>query len=541
MRRWTRAQFLELLDDEDLRELWPRWSLPDAPRRDHPAFLVAVESRSHSTLLHEILALRTPTLEMLHDVFVFLEGHGASVRTTGGLLVLDEDFEVGPQQVNAALGAMRRHAQETWEELRTRLRREVEPFFERVERVGRVLETEEEEDLVEVYIRARTGGSPEIRRWTIARYDEAGLRQRRQFVQELADLVARVRPHAEPYAEAVAFVDALDRLHEALENRLRRAERQVARADRRHSSYSDRLAPAQIEVWKRFAESLLFLADVEESAEVVDLLRMDLFRKRPQLYEIWIVVTILRFFERHGWTVELLGMIVSDSERTVWNLNYAKSSRPVARLVRGSDGDVSFLFYQLFRPGPLRAEMPDVAMLPSADPMAQPIWILDPKHSERGGYGLRDYEEVALRYHRTFVPRRTWIVEYYDRSAANPLPFADGVALIHAVAPGECGTRILLAALADLHGVVATMAIIDLSGSYAANVESVLEDLRGELVADEAIWFGDVATVAPLTGVPPNVGGGTNFRPVLELLEQLANQPAALRIYTDGSFSDIPF
>jgi len=71
--------------DEDIRELWRRWSLPtrDTIRRDDPG---CDRVGSHTTLLRDVVALRTATLEMLRDVLAFLASHGASARTTGSHL-----------------------------------------------------------------------------------------------------------------------------------------------------------------------------------------------------------------------------------------------------------------------------------------------------------------------------------------------------------------------------------------------------------------------------------------------------------------------
>ena len=72
----------------------------------------------------------------------------------------------------------------------------------------------------------------------------------------------------------------------------------------------------------------------------------------------------------------------------------------MAKFVHRRDGTTFFLFYQLFRPGARRDDMPDIALLPSEHPDDRPIWIADPKHSERRGYSMRDYEAVARAHKR---------------------------------------------------------------------------------------------------------------------------------------------
>jgi hypothetical protein len=49
--------------------------------------------------------------------------------------------------------------------------------------------------------------------------------------------------------------------------------------------------------------------------------------------------------------------------------------------------------------------MPDISLLAGHEPTAVPIWALDPKHSERSGYGFRDYETTAIAYRDTFGAR----------------------------------------------------------------------------------------------------------------------------------------
>jgi hypothetical protein len=227
----------------------------------------------------------------------------------------------------------------------------------------------------------------------------------------------------------------------------------------------------------------------------------------------------------------------------------------VAKFVNRHDNATSFLFYQLFRSGALRDNMPDIALLPSAAPDDRPIWVADPKHTERRGYSSRDYETVARRDQAAFQPQRTWIIEYYPRLDT---VFDDGVELISDVAPGRPGLAKLMARLREVHGPIAeAMAVIDVSASFEHRLDKVCADFvtrlaTGELLSDEAIWFSDDAVLG--SGVldalqhgaltpPPNIpSAGTRFGPVVELLKRLhadGRAPAELRIYTDSGFADV--
>lgn len=149
---WSRDQFLDLLDDEDIAALWQKWRLPPSEKmsKEAPNFAAALSARSNSSLLQEVLTLRTETLLMLRDVLTFLASHNSALRTTGGLLVLDDEFDIAPQQVNAALqwsaAALRRHSTMTWEGLKKSFDSEILPLFGKIGAFGAVRTSRKKED-----------------------------------------------------------------------------------------------------------------------------------------------------------------------------------------------------------------------------------------------------------------------------------------------------------------------------------------------------------------------------------------------------------
>jgi hypothetical protein len=582
---WSSDELLELLDDEDIAALWEAWNLPPRPvkSRESPEFRAAINKRARTTLLQEVLSLTTPTLNMLRDVLVFLADHNVALRTTGSLVVLDDEFDIAPQQVDAALkwsaSRLRRLSTETWEQIQNQFDREIRPLFKKVVACGAV--HTEEEDIIDTYLE---GGSLEPE--TIVSYDQEGFRTREKYIADLEGLNRKLAPirHLVADTQALRMISVIDQLYREEGGGLFDDQRRIEEADRhRGGTYGPRPTKEDHEAWKRFVEEVLLLAEIEESSTIVDVLRIDLFRKRPQLYELWIVVVILRFMQRVGYQVEMLSLRTTDVGRTVWNLNYAKSQTPIARLFRNADNSNYFLFYQLFRTGKKRDDMPDIALLPSDRHNDTPVWIMDPKHSERRGYSLTDYTTVGLRYQRTFRPGRTWVVEYYPRpdlGPDNPLdlsiapspgrwrralqrltqgdaPARGVVELIRDVAPESGGYAHLIAQLQGFHvGPATTMAVVDVSSSYRSNLERVRKDLKeliakGIVLSDEIIWFADAAIRrtgylgALQDGVlepAPDLGEGTRFGPALTLLEALdLVDPAAcsLRIYTDSNFHDI--
>lgn len=566
----SRDEFLELLDDEDVAALWRKWQLPSVAQvsRTAPAFVAAVHERSNTTLLQDVTSLRTVTLQMLRDVLAFLSSQKSAVRTTGSLLVLDEEFDIAPQQVNAALkwsSRALRHSSATWGELAKRFEAEVSPLLERIARYGGVQFGRKPENVMKTVMRTEMEGAPYQTRFiTAATYDPDGLQLREEYGKKLEEIDQKISALHDRLADAhaqelLSNVTELSRkYHAALwrdYDNIKRAE------DKQKRRIGSSLTANDFEVWKSFAEDILSLADVEESASVVDLFRMDLFRKRPQLYEVWVVVAVLRWMRSAGYEVEMLTLLTTHTGRTIWNLNYAKSQVPIARLVRASDGHKYFLFYQLFRPGRHRDEMPDIALLPSCRPDDRPLWIMDPKHSERGAYSLANYAEVGTRYQSAFSPIRTWVVEFYPRrelGVENPITITKNVELIRNVSPESAGYRYLVGELRKLHGsVVQTVAIVDISGSFAGALKRVSDDLRdllaqGHVLHDEIIWFADNATRARANlealesgrdlQPPTGLGSGTSFRQAMETAETLCKDvqgTLSLRIYTDRQFNDV--
>lgn len=568
-KRWSRQEFFDLLDDEDLAALWEKWKLPQTEKmsRNADAFTQAVDARSTTSLVREVFSLKTATLRMLRDLLTFLGGHQSAARTTGCHLVLDEEFDFSAQQVNAVLAwsdsALQRHPISTWDELRQRFRSDIIPLFNKIDKYGAVEELTDEVDLVEAYIESQAGSSPEMEETVNVRYNEDGVRARKEYDEKLRELDNKLdlAAHADLPAGAKELLKDVTNLSR---NHARQLEKDILRirgADRRiRKGFSPKLTDDDHERWRRFVEGILFLSDIEESSSAVDILRMDLFRKRSQLYEVWIVVKIITLMKRIGCMDEMLSLHTTESGRVVWNLNYTKSGAPIARFV-GRDGTQSYLFYQLFRAGEVRANMPDIVLMPSNRPDDNPIWILDPKHSERRSYSLADYREVGQRYQSTFAPRRTWIVDYYSRpelGADNPRLLADHVELIRDVSPTGGGYTYLLERLREFHGAPeTTMAIIDISASFVGNFELVKADLdhlaaEGAVLADDIIWFSDGALQSSgcldglrqgtLTPPPELAGRGSQFGPVLQKLQQLHEvglSPLSLRIYTDRAFNDV--
>jgi hypothetical protein len=573
----SRDDFLELLDADDVVQLWKRWQLPQLPkdvmpRSDSVEFRDAVERLSITTLVQEVLSIKSDTVTMLRDIIVCLSAFFTTLRTTGGLLVLDEEFGLGPQEIEATLQwserSLKRQGASTWDRLLQEFVQEVKPFLERLasaadvsfrfEWVPRDIVKGYREDPFHTHLNRLARQPPPPKKIQIATWNADAVELCKIHEHQLSRLVKNLTslPEDRFSAEVAPLVAAL----RATLHRLGKAANPYANSgradDRRLSSSRYTIASADRERWRRFQEEVLFLADIEESSGFADLLRLDLFRKRPQLYEVWCLTLLLDFFRRSGYRVELESTAINEVGRPVWTLNYAKSRQPIGKIENPLSGQRFWLFYQLIRKGNKRDEMPDIALLPSPDPDDQPVWIMDPKHSERCGYSTSDYQRVAQRYHAAFHPRETWIVEYYPRSEISRDPafsFGEGVELLLGVSPAGDGATVLKARLRQIHPPCpVTLAIVDVSSSFADSLDRVQADLRalldaGVLLSDEAVVFAETARLVPTSSVSATkiegiVGGGTRFRPVLDLLTEVEAKGGGLttvRLYTDGQFSDI--
>jgi len=569
------TEFLELLQDKDIAQLWTRWSLPTgvAPRRDAIEFCAAVERLSMTTLVQEVLAITSDTVTMLRDVIAFLATHLTTLRTTGGVLVLDEVFGLLPQEIDAVLKwsdrSMRKHSLSTWERLLQEFEKEVAPFLNKMVYAADVSFRVrwEQMDLIEgyqrdplqAYLYSRTGQNPPHKKVQIATWNADAVSccgnyavQISRLIEKLTSLTDEQIP-AEAISLAAALRTTLQKLRAAANPRAK-----CGHADEHipsHSGYG--VAANDRERWRRFQEEVLFLAEVEESCGFADVLRLDLFRKRPQLYEVWCLALLLNFFRQSGYRVNLESISTNELGRVVWMLNYSRSQKPIAKIETPSSDQQYWLFYQLFRKGTARDEMPDIALLPTPNPKDSPIWIMDPKHSDRGSYSVSDYREVALRYYAVFQPQRTYILEYYPRPdicKQAAIGFADGVELLLGVSPSGSGTKALAERLRQIHPLYpVTLAIVDVSSSFSGALDRVRADLLALLgnnvvLSEETIVFSESARFVPTSSVidvTPIDGigeGGTLFRPVLHLIAELDAKgimPTAIRVYTDGQFSDM--
>ncbi len=210
-----------------------------------------------------------------------------------------------------------------------------------------------------------------------------------------------------------------------------------------------------------------------------------------------------------------------------------------SRSRRGASGEKS---------GKSRDEMPDIALMPSRQPQDTPLWIMDPKHSERRAYSLSNYSEVGKRHQSVFSALRTWVVEFYPRpdlGIENPRVIDEGVELVRDVSPDGAGSTYLINELHKLHGRPRqTVAMIDCSRSYEKSLRSAADGLRaflvqGSLLFPDIIWFANTAARTHIDAgelergselcPPSGLGSGTNFGQAWNSLRESQRDASATR------------
>ncbi len=136
-----------------------------------------------------------------------------------------------------------------------------------------------------------------------------------------------------------------------------------------------------------------------------DFVRTDFWPARWRIYELWLLVRVLKVLEQAGGDVRLLGV-----DKTTWHLPYARASDPVAECI--FDEGVVDVYYQLFRESDEAADMPDIAILPRD---GRAIMVLDPKHGL--SYNRGKVQSVLSRYARHLKADLTAIVNYFPKKS----------------------------------------------------------------------------------------------------------------------------
>lgn len=156
-----------------------------------------------------------------------------------------------------------------------------------------------------------------------------------------------------------------------------------------------------------------FHRELARGDRIFDLIQADLWNSRPQLFEVWLLTSLLRWLSDRGYELQLLKLSTQPSGRCEWRLPYPKDAEPCARL--SGRPDAGSVYFQRYRPG----DMPDICFIPESGSDAQPLWVVDAKHSDARGYGLSHYSRTATRYGASHGIRLSAFLEYFPRPNLN--------------------------------------------------------------------------------------------------------------------------
>ena len=578
-RREAAEALLKLVSRDELHELATRIS-SELSTAESVAVRMAKLPRFRA--LGIVLTIAEPTLRMLRDILSYLETHGVAARTTGCALLLADPvqgheyrLDLSPQEVGAIASWTPKsrkilrdesfsEALVDWNSLRTNWERLLQAARPRTRR-GNL-------NVVQSYITRRDVYRRDRDLTEHSAMD--ALRTLVTQVEHLIELLAKLPERERPRSCEVLLRD--------MRELTRAAQRDVLGEDapaRRGAQDGTRLVRLPLpgsqerrnllrhvdqrflDTFDRLAEDLYLLADLLDGGTIFDILGANIWTSRPQLYEVWLLVTILNWLEDRGYHVELLKVERAQGDSPTWRLAYARESDPCARVVGGALDDGA-LYYQLYRKS---GGMPDLCLFPGVIDISRPLWAIDAKHSDAGSYTLATYRRTAERYQESFGARLSLVVEYFPRTDivdpnSNPIHVRPGAIFVADAAPGCVGISLLFNVLSTIHPPVGSVVVcIDLSESFRSRMNAALgrarNDLRNEraLVSDTFLCFAQNAVTR--TGIsafidgsvdtpslPTDVvlGGDTCLGPLVAELRVLIRATPVSRILlvSDLGFSD---
>lgn len=557
-------RLLRFLTDAELESLGRDIGLCEIINEEY--ILGATSSLPRYEVVRLFLKAATPTLLLLRQVFDALEVLGVHARTTGCVFVLANPTRPGertellfsPQAVGMVATWP---VDKDWMPLTTSLQdlerrwSAFRPVWRRVLEAAKPRMEDGDLDVVQSHIEKRTIYEQEYR------VDSDAQKVLGYYLSQVDAFQSRletVDQNTLPTEIQSIMRDSRELLAAGASARSRRRGWQPESPTERPGEWLLRryVSPRFVSDFDKFLEDLYLLADLIQGEGLFDLLRLDIWSSRPQLFEVWVMLSILRWLDAQGYKVELRRAKAAPNEAPFeWDLAYSRDSRPCATVFESPSAPIGHLFYQLYRPS---GDMPDISMLNGADASSAPVWSLDPKHSPRGGYGLADYRRTAERYRDSFGAKLSLVAECFPRPWSNPTDFGNGAKLLADCNPSGLGLPLLLAELQTFHPPTARWLLcIDLSSSFADRRAGALQELRTRLRAsgeehrfvEECVCFaGNAVSVRGTTtwlthGMleDPGLKGGTSFAPLYGVI---ANAVTAARVQkvvlvTDGEF-DIP-
>lgn len=537
------AKLADLLSDSEWSQICDDLKVEGVSKesfRKEPQMVFQAVSKT--TYCMAVFRVLTRPMNMLADVAEFLGQTDVRARTTASVISLAENIIVEAQQLEYAI---------SWAD-------SMYPSMQ----VKRDLEVEFRTFVKPFLLEVRSNAEPQKRSKTrlntrrmylgiayehieVCEYSRTAIGEFKKILH-LAD---KAIPDSALSEEPADFPVLLEFrcLAKALLRDLRDFESEVNSAYRQKEKCSSPIDSCKIERFKIFIESVSFLHQRIPAKDLTQLLRLDVFRHRPQLYEMWVMCTILKTLRDGGCAIQLLEVVSDEKSNRVWNLKYAKATSPVAEITK--DDAKLFLFYQLFRRR-RTGDMPDISLWRDRAAETTPVWIVDPKFSERGGYSMSSYVSTAQRYKEQFQPSDfSCVLEYFPRPEIGVDP-----RVILDVAPRGEGLGVLQRLLKKAHGLaLVTIAILDLSDSYVNDVLAVVPQLRqlvtaGELSDTCILFAGNAKVCASLIEASRRafdieraaLGANSSIMPALAEARRFSTEDdrQAFILLSDGVFDD---
>jgi hypothetical protein len=149
-------------------------------------------------------------------------------------------------------------------------------------------------------------------------------------------------------------------------------------------------------------------AEVSEGARVErgfhDFLRTEFWQARWRIYELWLLVRVLKTLEAAGGALQLRGVAAN-----VWRVAYGRALEPVA--TASFDAGEVDVYYQYWKESDEGADMPDLVVM---ERNGRAIAVIDPKHGP--SYTRAKVQKVLTRY-AGLDADLTAIVNYFDMAA----------------------------------------------------------------------------------------------------------------------------
>jgi len=486
-----------------------------------------------------------PTAIMLEDIIDFLERHGVSARTTGFILALDNSTEVtlSTQEVNQVCSFSSKT-----------LRKISNKTFQQIYNDWHSLKLSWRKILSQSKHRTVWKENYNTKTYKLENKTNCKAQQLLKCLisrsKELKNILNRISEaeHSQIIDNFLADIDKQLGLCNEVNFSCPKLSKPCEKIDKQTMHKHKYL----IDTLKQIKEDLCTIADLTESEKFFDILCLDLWSTRPQLYEVWLLTKILGWLEEcQGYQVSLLETKCNEHDRVVWHLYYAKASLPCAKISHNEKN--WFMYFQLYQKK--SKDMPDFCILTDLFPTGKPLVALDAKHSEKGSYTLNSYKNTAMRYRDSFGASLSLAIEYFPRtdlSQDNLIEFNEGVSLVKDARPKGKGLKVVFELLSEKFPVIiSTIICIDYSSSFNSRRNQVFHETLNNLkeeINDTYVCFAETAiakqgmklllNTIELNEIPESqLKDGTSLLPLIEKLKEI-NKFNQVILISDGEFSE---